>query len=127
MILRLICPECKKDSYSASAEAFKPCPYCGIVFSGRFGKEKRNEDRSPADFNIGFSYRGKNLEASTVNISNRGMSIKIAGNPDLPVGDIMDLKVREASLKARIVWVENNSSAYLTGLKILDGDLDLKA
>lgn len=126
MILRLICPECRKDSYSASAEAFKPCPYCGIVFSGRFGREKRNEVRSPADFNIGFSYRGQKIEASTVNISNKGLSIKVAGNPDLPIGDIMDLQVKEASLRARIVWVGNNSSDYLTGLKILDGDLDRK-
>jgi len=127
LILRLICPKCKKDSYSASAEAFKPCPYCGIVFSGRFGREKRNEDRSSTDFNIGFSYKGKNLEASTVNISKTGLSIKVTGNPDLPVGDIMDLKVRDADLKARIVWVDNVSSSFLTGLKILDGDLDLKA
>jgi hypothetical protein len=127
LILRLICPVCKKDSYSASAEAFKPCPYCGIAFSGRFGREKRNEDRSPTDFNIGFSYKGKNLEASTVNISKTGLSMKITGTSDLPVGDIMDLKVRDSDLKARIVWVVNDSSVFLTGLKILDGDLNLKA
>jgi len=123
LILRLICPECKKDSYSSSAEAFKPCPYCGIVFSGKFGREKRNEYRSATDFNIGFSYRGKDLKASTVNISKTGLSIKIAGSPDLPVGDIMDLKVTNADLKARIVWVVDAPSAFLTGLKILDGAL----
>jgi hypothetical protein len=127
LILRLICPECNKDSYSASAEAFKPCPYCGIVFSGRFGREKRNEDRSPTDFNIGFSYKGKKLEASTVNISKTGLSIKVAGDPELPVGDIMELKMRDNDLKARIVWVVNASPSFLTGLKILDEDLNLKA
>jgi PilZ domain len=127
LILRLICPECEKDSYSASAEAFKPCPYCGIVFSGRFGREKRNEDRSSTDFNIGFSYKGKNLEASTVNISETGLSIKLTADQSLPVGDIMDLKVRDTHLKARIIWVSNTSSSFLTGLKILDGNLNLKS
>jgi hypothetical protein len=127
LILRLICPECKKDSYSSSADAFKPCPYCGILFSGKFGREKRNEDRSFSDFNIGFSYRGKNLEASTVNISKTGLSIKIAGSPDLPVGDIMDLKLTDTDMKARIVWVVDAPSALLTGLKILDGNLNLKS
>ena len=121
MILRLICPECKKDSYCASAEVFKPCPYCGIVFSGRFGREKRNEGRSSADFNIGFSYKGKGLEASAVNISRTGLGIKVTGDPALPVGDIMDLKVSDADLKARIVWVDNVPSSFMTGLKILDG------
>ena len=121
MILRLICPECKKDSYSASAEAFKPCPYCGIVFSGRFGREKRNESRSSAQFNIGFSYKGENVDASTVNISRTGLSIKVTGGPDLPVGDIMDLKVSDADLKARIMWVVDAPSSLLTGLKLLDG------
>jgi hypothetical protein len=127
LILRLICPECKKDSYSSSVEAFKPCPYCGIVFSGKFGMEKRNEGRSSSDFNIGFSYKGKNLEASTVNISRTGLSIKIAGSHDLPVGDIMDLKLTDTDMKARIVWVVDAPSALLTGLKILDGNLNLKS
>ena len=62
-----------------------------------------------------------------MNISKSGLSIKVTGNPDLPVGDIMDLKVKDADLKARIVWVVNASSSFLTGLKIVDGDLDFKA
>ena len=127
MILRLICPECKKDSYSSSAEAFKACPYCGILFSGKFGKDKRNEARSSADFNIGFSYKGNSLEASTINISRTGLSIKVSGNPELPVGDIMDLKFTDMDMKALIVWVVNAPSAMLTGLKILNGSLNLES
>lgn len=125
MILRLICPGCKKDSYSASAEAFKPCPYCGVLFSGRHGTEKRDENRLKKEIPFIFSYKGQNLSASTLDISEKGFSMKIFGKPLLPVGDIMEFSVRDSLVKAQVMWVFNDSdtSVALTGLKILEGSL----
>jgi hypothetical protein len=130
LILRLVCPECKKDSYSASVESFKPCPYCGILFSGKYGTERRDLNRDPKEIPITFSYNGQSLQASTLNFSENGLSLKIFGNtylPVLPVGDIMELNIGDSLVKAQIVWVFNNpeSTTAITGLKILDGNFKL--
>jgi hypothetical protein len=130
LILRLVCPECKKDSYSASVESFKPCPYCGILFSGKYGTEKRGVNRDPKEVPVTFSYNGQSLQASTLNFSENGLSLKIFGNahlPVLPVGDIIELNIGNSLVTAQIVWVFNNPEATtaITGFKILDGNLKL--
>lgn len=126
MILRLICPECRKDSYSASAEAFKACPYCGVLFSGRHGTDKRADNRLKKEIPFIFSFNGQHLSASTLDISEKGFSIKIFGKPLLPVGDVMEFNVGDSPVKAQVMWVFNDSdtSVALSGFKILEGNLN---
>lgn len=128
MIVRLTCPECRKNSYSASVEAFKPCPYCGILFSGKFGSEKRNDDRISTEIPLLFSYNGKNLEASTLNVSSTGMSIKTFGQYALPVGDTMELDVGNSRVKTEIMWTfsDPDSAVAVTGLKIIEGHINFE-
>lgn len=127
MILRLTCPGCRKDSYTASVEVFKPCPFCGIVFSGKHGYEKRKGYRIRKEIPFLFSHNGQFLEANTVDISDSGFSIRIFGQPVLPIGDIMNLSVQSSSIKAEVMWVYNDpvTSTAMTGLKIIDGRLNL--
>ena len=131
-MIRLACPECKKDSYSASVETLRPCPYCGFCFSGKYGAEKRDAYSAQKEIPVTFSYKGQNLQARTVNFSENGLSIKIlsikiSGNTILPAGDIMELNIGESLIKAQIMWVFNNpqSTNALIGLKILVGNLNL--
>jgi len=128
VIVRLTCPECSKNSYSASVESFKPCPYCGILFSGKFGSEKRNDDRISREIPLLFSYKGKNLEASTLNVSSTGLSIKMFGQYALPVGDIMELDVGNSRVKTEIMWTfsDPDSAVAVTGLKIIEGDINFE-
>jgi hypothetical protein len=127
LILRLTCPGCSKDSYSPSVESFKPCPYCGLLFSAKYGTEKRNDVRQRKEIPFLFSYKGQNLQASTVNLSESGLSVKIFGRPALPVGDVMELRLGDAVVKAEVLWVFDlhESGIALTGLKVLDGNIDL--
>jgi hypothetical protein len=127
LILRLTCPECEKDSYSASAEAFKPCPYCGILFSGKYGSEKRKIVRMKKEIPVRFSYKGQKVEATTINFSDKGLSLKIFGTPSLPVGDIMELNIGDAAVRAQIMWFFDNpqTSTAVTGLKIVDENINL--
>lgn len=127
MILRLTCPGCSKDSYSPSVESFKPCPYCGLLFSGKYGTEKRSDVRQRKEIPFLFSYKGQNLQASTVNLSESGLSVKIFGKPSLPVGDVMELRLGDSVMKAQVLWVFNlhESDVAVTGLKILDGNINL--
>lgn len=126
MIVRLTCPECKKDSYSPSVEAFKPCPYCGILYSGRYGAEKRYDYRVQREIPIIFSYKGKNLEANTLNVSDTGLSLKIFGQPSLPVGDMMELDIGDSHVKTQVMWTYTDADAAIavTGLKIIEGSIN---
>jgi len=74
-LIRLACPECKKDSYSASVETLRPCPYCGFCFSGKYGAEKRDAYSAQKEIPVTFSYKGQNLQARTVNFSENGLSV----------------------------------------------------
>jgi hypothetical protein len=125
LILRLACPSCLKDSYSASAEAFNPCPYCGIVYSGKHGMERRNEERLDNPVDMALSYKGTNLQATALNVSRNGLTVKISSPPVLPIGDSMDIQWRNSILKARIMWVMKEPYSSLTGLKILNEGISL--
>jgi hypothetical protein len=120
VIIRLECPVCKKDSYTASVESFKPCPYCGIVFSGTFGLEKRNEARMKKEISFTFSYNGAPLAAKIADLSRRGLGLRISGKPALSTGDIVDLNIRSFNGKARVMWVNPLPDMSLAGLRILE-------
>jgi hypothetical protein len=124
-MLRLACPSCRKDSYSASAEAFNPCPYCGIVYSGKHGIERRNEDRFDKPVDMTFSYKGADLQVTPLNVSGKGLTVKISSPPVLPIGDLMDIQWRNSNLRARIMWVMKEPYSSLTGLKILNEGISL--
>ncbi|MDQ7786227.1 MAG: PilZ domain-containing protein [Thermodesulfovibrionales bacterium] len=127
MILRLTCPECKKDSFSADAEMYKPCPYCGIQFSGRYGSEKRRAYRIHKEIPCSLSHQGEHLHAWTINLSEKGLSIKIDGSRPLMVGDVMHLEVADNPLKAQVMWSFDHpkSNATMSGLRILDGAVNI--
>ena len=128
MILRLSCPECRKNSYTASVEAFKPCPYCGLLFSGKYGHEKRTDYRIGREIPLLFSYNGKNLEASTLNVSSTGLSIKTFGQYALPVGDTMELDLGDSLVKSEIMWTfsDPDSAVAVTGLRIIEGRINFE-
>src|SRR4030043_89620 len=89
-MLRLICPKCQKDSYSAGVESFNPCPYCGTKFSGTYGLYTRCEERIKHEIPFVFPYQGGHLEATTVDFSERGLGIKILGEPSIVTGDTIE-------------------------------------
>ncbi len=119
-MLRLICPKCRKDSYSAGVESFSPCPYCGFIFSGKYGSDKRREERIKQEIPFGLSYQGQNLEASTVDLSEKGLGIKILGEPPLAGGDLIDFTIRDLYIKARVIWVKKLPDKSLAGLRRLN-------
>ncbi len=61
MILRLECPRCHKDSLVTAAEPFRPCPYCGIMFSGKYGLDKGKDKRIIKESPPVFSHNGREL------------------------------------------------------------------
>jgi hypothetical protein len=106
-------------------EKFKPCPYCGVLFSGKYGPEKRGQSRVKKEIPLLFTYQNQNIQACTMDVSDNGICLKIFGSPSLPLADTVDININDVSLKAQVMWVSNNRevTSALTGLKILDGTL----
>lgn len=115
-MLRLTCPECRKDSYSADVESFGSCPYCGFVFSGKYGAEKREEERIEREIPFVFSYQGQNLKASTFDLSKNGLGIKISGEPPVATGDIIDLFIKDLQIRAKVMWVRKLPDESMAGV-----------
>jgi hypothetical protein len=126
-MIRLACPACKKDSYSAAVEPFRPCPYCGTVYSGKYGPEKRHELRTHKEVRFTFSHNGNSFEATTVDISKNGISLKIFGSIAIPSGYVIDLNINNLFTKAQTRWLNNNInlSIITTGCRILNGNPDI--
>ncbi|MDQ7786255.1 MAG: PilZ domain-containing protein [Thermodesulfovibrionales bacterium] len=119
-MIRLECPVCKKDSYTASVESFRPCPYCGILFSGISCLDKRKESRTTKNIPFVFSHMGLDLTATIANFSKQGLSLRISGKPALSIGDIVDLNIRSFHGKARVMWVNPLSDMSMAGFRILE-------
>ncbi len=64
-MIRIECPTCKKDSYTASVEVFRPCPYCGNLFSGKYGPLKKEHLESNISIHPFISDQGKIISANT--------------------------------------------------------------
>ena len=121
-MIRLDCPLCNNDSYTASADTFRPCPYCGTVFSGKYGVEKRKNHRIIREIPFVFSYTGRNISANTKDMSEKGLSVFVFGRPSMQIGDVINLKIGDAHAEARVVWVKKKNDKYTSevGLDLLN-------
>ncbi len=98
-----------------------------VPFTRKYGIEKRNEVRIKKEIPFVFMYKKRNLDASTMNYSRNGLGIKIHEKVNLPVGDIMNLQLKDSSAKAEVIWVDKKSDPPVTmaGFKIVEGRLNL--
>lgn len=121
-LIRLDCPLCNNDSYTASADIFRPCPYCGTVFSGKYGIEKRRNHRISKEIPFVFSYTGHNLLANTKDMSEKGLSALVYGSPFMQIGDVINLKIGDTHAEAKVVWVKTKNDKYAAevGFNLLD-------
>ncbi|NWF76278.1 MAG: PilZ domain-containing protein [Nitrospirae bacterium] len=120
-MIRIECPNCKRDSYTLSVENFRPCPYCNVTFSGKFGIDRRNDFRKKNDRPLVFSYNQNKIKARTFNKSLNGVGIKIKDNLHISRGDIVNVDFGRYRLKAKLMWSKRkNGDLYSTaGLKFL--------
>ena len=119
-MLRLVCPKCQKDSYSSGADYFNPCPYCGFIFSGKYGSDKRHEGRDKQEIPFVFPYQGEHLEATTVDFSEKGLGIEILGEPPIAIGDTINIFIGDLQVRAKVMWVTRLPDKSLSGLRRLN-------
>ena len=121
-MLRLVCPKCNRDSYTTSVESFGTCPYCRLVFSAKHGIEKREHERTKREFPFAFSYEGHALKACVMDFSTKGFGINIFGDHSISPGKILDIKIGDLQVVAKVMWVNNRSdeSISMMGLSRLN-------
>ena len=126
-MIRLDCPACKKDSYSAAVEPFRPCPYCGAVYSGKYGLEKRHEQRVHREVPFAFSYLDDTIDATIFDVTKKGVGLKFFRSLSIPDGDEIDLHINNGYAKAQVRWIRNNKELSITtaGCRILSGSLEI--
>ncbi len=75
-MIRIECPICKKDSYTASVEIFRPCPYCGNLFSGKYGSLKKEHLETNIAIHSFISDHGNIISANTQGFSEKEIGVK---------------------------------------------------
>ena len=116
-MLRIPCPKCRKTSYTADVESFYSCSHCGFKFSGKHGPDRRRESRAQKVIPLVLSYEDQDFKASTSDISEKGIGIKITGKPSLMIGDVLTLTVSNVSMTAKVMWMKRLSDEVLAGLQ----------
>lgn len=117
---RHCCPSCQKHSYSCDEISFNSCPYCGTKFSGKHGQNRRCEERIKNEIKFTFPCKGQYVEANTIELSERGLSINIHGEPQILAGDIVDLSIGNLQITAKTIWVNRLPDKSLAGLQKLN-------
>lgn len=125
-MIRLECPNCKKDSYTASVSVFRPCPYCGIKFSGKYGLEKRNNYRFEKKIPI-IVLNGKKYKAYSINLSETGIGIELPKKITIKKGDLINILIGPSIVKTKVIWISKDSEekSLFAGLKMVDKTLTM--
>jgi len=116
-MLKLLCPNCRKNSYSSSENYFSLCPYCGVRFSGRYGSDRRHAERVKKETACILNCQGQNLEAESIDFSKEGLGIKIFAKTPVAVGETIELSTGDLQIKAKIMWVNELADKSLVGLQ----------
>jgi hypothetical protein len=90
--------------------------------------EKRCEARTKKEIAIVFVHKKRNLDACTLNYSKNGLAVKIFRKVALPVGNTVELRIKDSATKAQVMWTKKEIDPFITmaGLKMDDGALNLK-
>ncbi|MBI3399727.1 MAG: PilZ domain-containing protein [Deltaproteobacteria bacterium] len=101
----IICPRCKKESFTAAPYAYLPCPHCGQSFS-MSGMDKRFYPRVYREVAFSLNVGSEVASAKTIDISRDGLGIAVTGTHNIPVGKTLNIYVPELGIdsKGEVVW-----------------------
>lgn len=118
---KMICPNCKGNSYSADNKFFSECPFCRVQFSGSYGLDRRREERIQHDQNISFIFMEQIFKARIMDLSKNGLSLSLRADlPFEPGGDRIDLSIENNWLRAEIVWWYKRRNELKIGLRAIE-------
>jgi hypothetical protein len=119
-MLRIPCPKCRRISYTSDVESFRSCAHCGFIFSGKYGPERREEERIKKEISFVLDCQGGNHPVSTIDISKSGLAIKILGKAPIEDNEILNFNIDAEKIMAKVVWVKKLPRQTLAGLAKLN-------
>ena len=115
-MLRINCPTCGQYTYFASVENFHPCNFCGKIFSGKHGPEKRKEPRDKRQIPFYLMWRGRPVKAQTFDCSQQGLGIEVSKPLSLTIGHTLTFIIEEVSRVGKVAWINNFPQKVVAGL-----------
>lgn len=112
-----LCPKCGKISYSAAEYCFSPCPYCGTIFNGKYGSDRRCEERHRKEMTVVLHCQGRKLGARSTDFSKEGMGIKVIGEIPLDMGETVEISTSDLHMRGKVMWVNKMPNISLVGLQ----------
>lgn len=105
MAEQIICPQCKKESFTAAPYAYLPCPHCGQSFSIH-GVDKRQHPRVHREVTFSLNLGNETTPAKTIDISRSGIGVSLEGPYNIAVGKILNIYVPELGIdsRAEVMW-----------------------
>ena len=91
--------------------------YFTIPHVEEYAAAPRREGRIKQEIRFDFEYQGRRFQASTVNLSEKGLCIRVSGEPMVNVGDAVDLSIQARRFKAKVVWRKRLSDESLIGFE----------
>ena len=115
-MVRINCPYCGQHAYSAAVESFLPCNFCGKIFSGKHGPEKRKEPREKRQIPFYFLWKDRQVKAQTFDCSDQGLGIEVFGQMSLAVGKMLTFTLEDLPREGKVAWVSNLPQKVVAGL-----------
>jgi len=117
-MLRINCPACGQQSYSASVESFISCNFCGKIFSGKHGPEKREKPREKRQIPFYLSWKGRPVKAQTFDCSEQGLGVEVFEQISLTVGKILTFFLEGLPQTGKVAWIKPFPQKVVAGLNV---------
>ena len=101
-------------------ESFSSCNFCGKIFSGKHGLEKRKEPREKRQIPFYFIWRGRAIEAQTFDCSEQGLGIEVFKPLSLTVGQNLNFTLEEVPRAGKVAWINNFPQKVVAGLNVAE-------
>lgn len=85
-----------------------------------YAPDRRREHRVKNEIPFDFSYQERHFAANTIDLSEKGLCIKISGDISVDAGSALDLSIGDLRLKAKAVWMKRLPDKFLIGLQKLN-------
>ncbi len=82
--------------------------------------DRRRKHRIKKEIPFDFYHGDQHFKATTVDLSEEGLSVKIFGKSSVAVGNALDLSVGDSSIKTKVIWVKRLPDKSLVGLQKFD-------
>ncbi|MFQ5736706.1 MAG: PilZ domain-containing protein [Thermodesulfobacteriota bacterium] len=106
-MISITCKRCRSKFYTVSPDYNIVCPYCNFEFKSNY-PSGRHEERSEIRKGCVIIKGSLRLEAEVVDISHRGVGVKIDSTAPLHANETIHITIQDLEIDAdaRVVWVK---------------------